>query len=54
MSYTAGIDNGKVGILRGGNLCKAELFEKLANLLAFVLVDFTAESIYGKSLHHMV
>ncbi len=54
MSYAAGVDNSNIGILRCENLCKAELFEKLANLLALVLIDFTAESIYGKSLHHMV
>jgi len=54
MSYTAGVDNGNIGLLSVENLCKAELFEKLAYLLALVLVDLTAESIYGKSLHHMV
>jgi len=54
MSYTAGVDNGKVGFFRIKNLFQAELFEKLANLLALVLIDLAAESIYGKSLHHMV
>lgn len=55
MSNTAGIDNNQVGpVFSRFDLGEAELFEQLSNLLAFVLVDFTAKGVYGKSSHNMV
>jgi len=67
MSYAAGIDNDQIGLFSparirrepilgrcGIDLVESELFEQLSNLLAFVLIDFAAKSIYGKSLHNMV
>ena len=52
MSYTAGVyyDEIGFGVVIGAG--QAKLFEKLSNLLAFVLVDFTAERIYRKSFHN--
>ncbi len=46
MSYAAGIDNNQVGFFEQVGLMESELFEQLSNLLAFILVDFAAKSIY--------
>ena len=54
MSYAAGIDNGQVGLFRRFDLVESEPLEQLSNLLALVLVDFAAKSIYGKGLHNMI
>jgi len=54
MSYAAGIDDGQVRSLERFDLVESEPFEQLSYLLALVLVDFAAKSIYGKSLHNMV
>ncbi len=54
MSYAAGIDNGQIGFFKRFDLVKSEPFEQFSNLLAFVLIDLAAKSIYGKSLHNMV
>jgi hypothetical protein len=53
MSYAAGIDNDKVGLLGRFDSVEPELFEQFSNLLALILVNFTAESAYGKSLHNL-
>ncbi len=54
VSYAACVDHQKVRLSGRFGLLKAELFEQLSDLLALVLIDFTAKSIYGKSLHDMV
>jgi len=67
MSYAAGIDNNQIGLFSpapmrrepmlgrwGIDLVESELFEQLSNLLAFILINFAAKSIYGKSFHNMV
>jgi len=54
MGYTAGIDNHEVGSLRYFSIVEAKLLKKLPNLLAFILINFTAEGIYGKSFHNMI
>jgi len=67
MGYAAGIDNNEVGLFSpapirrepvlnrcGIDLGESEPFEQLSNLLAFVLIDFATESIYGKSFHNKV
>jgi len=54
MSYAAGIDDGQVGSFERFDLVESEPFEQLSYLLALVLVNFAAKSIYGKSLHNMV
>jgi hypothetical protein len=54
MSNTAGIDYRKVGTVGHFDLAKPDLFEKFSNLLALILVDFTAKGIYGKGLHNMI
>ncbi len=46
MCYAAGVDNDQVGIFRRFDLAEAELFEQLSELLAFILIDFAAKSIY--------
>ena len=46
MSYAAGIDNNQVGFFEKFALMESELFEQLSNLLAFILIDFAAKSIY--------
>ncbi len=42
--HAAGVDDDQLRLLRGIHLPKAVGFEKLANLLAFVVVDLAAES----------
>jgi len=54
MGYTAGVDDNQVGLAGRFGFLQAELFEQLANLLAFVLVNFAAKGIYGKSRHYMI
>jgi hypothetical protein len=54
MGYAAGIDDNQVGFAGRLGFLQTELFEQFANLLAFVLVDFTAKCIYGKSRHYMI
>jgi len=54
VSYATGIDNKQVGFLGWFYIVESDLFEKLSNLLAFILIDFAAKSIYGKSLHNMI
>jgi len=52
MSYAAGIDNNQIGLFfRRFDLVESEPFEQLPNLLAFILIDFAAKGIYGKSFH---
>ena len=53
MSYTAGIDDNQVRFFGWFDFMKSELFEKLLNLSGFVLINFAAESIYGKSIHNL-
>ena len=53
MSYAAGIDDNQISFFGWFAFMKSELFEQLLNLLGFVLIDFTAESIYVKSLHNL-
>lgn len=53
MSYTAGIDDNEIGFFGWFTLLKSELFEQFVNLLCFVLIDFAAKSIYGKSFHNL-
>ena len=54
MSYTAGIDDNEIGFFGWFALMKSELFEQFVNLLCFVLIDFAAKSIYGKSFHNKI
>ena len=54
MSNAAGVDYSKVRFFGGFDPAETELFKKLANLLAFVLIDFAAKSIYGKSFHNKI
>jgi hypothetical protein len=54
MSYATGVYDRQVGPMGGSNVAQAQLFEKLSDLLAFVLIYLAAESTYGKSLHNMV
>jgi len=54
MGNAAGIDNYKVGSLRHFSIVEAKLLKKLPNLLAFILINFTAKGIYGKSFHNMI
>ena len=54
MSYTAGVNNDQVRLLDRMDHVESEPLEKFSNLLAFILVDFAAERIYGKSLHSML
>ncbi len=53
MSYTAGIDDNEVGVFGWFALMKSELLKQFMNLLGFVLIDFAAKSIYGKSFHNL-
>ena len=46
----AGINNDNVRRVVSG-VSESKLFEELANLLGFVLVDFATESMDGKSFH---
>ena len=54
MGHAAAIDDYQVGILGRLDLFKAEAFEQLPNLLAFVLIYFAAKSIDRKSCHNMI
>jgi hypothetical protein len=54
VSYAAGIDHHKVRLSGRFGHSKTEFFEQLSDLLALVLIDFAAKSIYGKSLHILV
>ncbi len=54
VSYAAGIDHHQVRLFGRFGPLKTELFEQFSDLLALVLIDFTAKSIYGKSLHNVV
>ena len=54
MGYAAGVDYSEVGLFGRFGLAESELFEHLAYLLAFVLIDFAAKSIYGKSFHNKI
>jgi len=54
MGYAAGIDNNQVGFIRHFDMFESKLLEQLPNLLAFILINFAAEGIYGKSLHNMI
>ena len=48
------IDDNKLRRLGKIDKLQAEAFEKLANLLSFVLVDFAAKCVYGKSVHDVI
>jgi len=48
VSYTAGIDKSQIRFFGWFDFLESELFEQLSNLLAFILIDFAAKSIYGK------
>ena len=54
MGNAAGIDHYQVGLLGWLGVFQAQFFEEFSDLLAFILVDFAAESAYGKSSHNMV
>ena len=54
MSYAAGVDNNQLRLAGAVEMLEAELLKQLSCLLAFVLIDFAAKSIYSKSLHNMV
>jgi len=54
MSYAAGIDNDQVGFFKRFDLVESEPFEQFSNLLALVLVDFAAQSLYGESVHNVI
>lgn len=46
-----GVDDYYIGSARMISGRKSKVFKNLANLLAFVLVDFATESMDGKCLH---
>jgi len=54
MSYAAGVNNNQIGLIAVFTVVEAKLFEQLSNLLAFILIDFTAKSIYGEGSHSML
>ncbi len=54
MSYTAGIDDDQIGLVCVFTAVKAKVFEKFSDLLTFILIDFTAKSIYRKSSHSVL
>ena len=54
MGHAAGVHNQQVGLLRTLGFAQTMLLQQLSNLLAFVLIDFAAKSIYGKSPHNVV
>jgi len=54
MSYAAGIDDDYVGLVGVFTTTETKLFEQFPNLLALILINFTAESIYGKSSHSIL
>ena len=50
MRNAARVNNNQIGlVLRGLNGTEPKLFEQLANLLAFVLIDFAAEGIHSEA-----
>jgi len=53
MSNTAGVDDNQVGLLGGLKFMQSEPLEQLPNLLALILINFTAKGIYGKSHHNL-
>ena len=44
MCHAASVDDDEVRTVRDIDACEAETLDKFANLLALVLVNFTAES----------
>ena len=46
VSYAAGVDHQKIRLFGRFGLLKTKLFEQFSDLLALVLIDFTAKSIY--------
>jgi hypothetical protein len=54
MSYTTGMNDSQVGFLRPLGFAKPALLEQLSDLLAFILINFAAKSIYGKSPHNVI
>ena len=54
MGNATGIDNNQVWSMGVFGLDQRKVFEILSNLLAFILVNFAAERVYGKSLHNML
>ena len=54
MGYAAGVDDDEVGCLARADLLEAGVFEKLSNLLAFVLVDLAPKGDNGKSSHNTI
>ena len=54
MSYAACVDNDQVRFLELLDIVESEPFEQLSNLLAFILIDFAAKGVDGKSIHNML
>lgn len=54
MSYAAGVDDDQIGLVGVFTAVEAKLFEQFSNLLTFILIDFTAKSIYSKSSHSVL
>ena len=54
MGHAAGMHDEQVGLLMPVGSVQPMLLQQLSNLLAFVLIDFTAKSINGKSPHNVV
>ena len=54
MSYAAGVNDDHIGLVGIFTAVEAELFEQFSDLLTFILIDFTAKSIYGKSPHSVL
>ena len=54
MGDTAGIDNNNIRRRGCFSHSEPEPFEVLADLLSFILIDFAAKRIDGKSSHHVI
>jgi hypothetical protein len=54
VSYAAGIDDDQVGSIGDFTTAEAKSFEQFSYLLALILINFTAKSIYGESSHSML
>jgi len=50
----AGVDDYQIGDWVGLDRGQSQVFQGLANLLAFIMIDLAAQGPYGKSLHGMV
>lgn len=54
MSDAAGVYNNEVGFFKRFGPSQPNSFEQFTDLLALILIDFTAKCVYGKSIHNMI